>query len=100
MRGSNQERIGAPARPSTTRKRPAGDAPLAAQPNTKAVHREESQDDAQQQDEVQLPSQLSQQTVASQPLDAFANTSGSDAVRRAHRPGRGSRIADFIRRLS
>ncbi|KAH7713793.1 hypothetical protein AAVH_18880 [Aphelenchoides avenae] len=100
MHRGNQERGGAPAGPSTTRKRSAGVAPLAALQKNKAVRREEPQKVAQQEEEVQLPSQLSQKATASQPLSAIDNTPGSESGRRALRPGRGSRIVDFIRRLS
>ncbi|KAH7696355.1 hypothetical protein AAVH_36576 [Aphelenchoides avenae] len=100
MQRANQGRGIVPAGPSTTRKRPAGVAQLTTPPKKRAMRREAQQEDAHQEEEVQLPSQLSQQTAASQPLNAIDNTSGFVAGRRTVRPGAGSRMADFIRRLS
>lgn len=97
---SNQNRAGASAAPSTTRKRPTVVAQLTTPPKKRAMRREAQQEAAPHKEEVQLPSQLSPRTAASQPLNATDNTSGSDAGSRSHRPGRGARISDFIRRLS
>jgi hypothetical protein len=85
----NERRDGAVPGPSATRKRTAGVAPIAAAPpKNQAMRREVPHERAQQEDDVQLPSQLSQKTAV-QPLNAIGR-----------RAGRGSRMAAMVRRLS
>ena len=94
----NEHNSGAVRGPTATRKRTAGAAPTAAAPpKAQAMRPEATHGPALQDEDVQLPSQLSQKAAASQPLDAIGNNSDSIAGRRA---GRGSRLAAIVRRLS